>query len=160
MLVYEKKVDDARHLFGTMSNIPGADDVQLTYKDDAGASLSPTLEDKFFDDGHGGIKMVHDESGTVTEKELNVFIGDTNIIPGDFIAPEYTVTVTAGEGGTAVANPVKGVAGTEVTLTITPADGKQVDTITATPDSIVITNNKFTIGTSNVAVEVTFKTAG
>ena len=33
MLVYEKKVDGQRHLFGTVENtIPGEDDVQLIYK--------------------------------------------------------------------------------------------------------------------------------
>ena len=160
MLVYEKKVEGVRHLFGTMGNVPSNDDAQLTYKDDAGASLSPTLEDKYFDDGHGGIKMVHDESGTVAEKELNVFIGDTNIIPGNFVTPEYTVTVTAGENGTATAAPVKGVTGTEVTLTITPASGYMVDTIAVTSGGVVVENNKFTIGTENVAIEVTFKVEG
>lgn len=162
MLVYEKKVEGERHLFGTMGNVPSADDVQLTYKDEDGATASPTLQDTFLDDGHGGIKMVHDESGTITESELNVFIGDVNIIPGDFEAPEFSVTVSAGENGVATADPVKGVAGTEITLSITPAENYKVDELSAKDadnNAVTITNDKFTMPASNVTVTVTFKAA-
>lgn len=159
MLVYEKKVEGERHLFGTMGNIPSADDVQLTYKDEDGVTASPTLQDTFLDDGHGGIKMIHDD----TESELNVFIGDVNIIPGDFEAPEFTVTVAATENGTASVDPVKGKVGTEITITATPADTYQVDTIVvkdADNQDVTVTSNKFTMPASNVTVTVTFKLAG
>ena len=163
MLVYEKIVEEERHLFGTMANVPGDDDVQLTYKDENGATASPTLEDKFFDDGQGGIKMVHDDDGTAIESELNVFIGDVNIIPGDFEAPEFTITVAATENGTAAVDPVKGKFGTEITITATPADTYQVDQMSAKDaddNAVTITNNKFTMPASNVTVTVTFKVAG
>lgn len=66
----------------------------------------------------------------------------------------YTVTVTAGEHGTASASPTSGTQGTEVTMTITPASGYEVDTVTGvTLDE----NNKFKIGSSDVAINVTFK---
>lgn len=158
MLVYEKKVEGERHLFGTMGSIPSADDVQLTYKDEDGATASPTLQDTFLDDGHGGIKMVHDESGTITESELNVFIGDVNIIPGDFEAPEFTITVTAGENGTATADKAKAKAGEEVTITATPSsDSYVVDKITV--NGTEITGTKFNMPAKNAAVAVTFKAA-
>lgn len=163
MLVYEKKVEDTRHLFGTMGNIPSNDDTQLTYEDNNGSSVSPTLQDQYLDDGHGGIKMVHDEDGTITETALNVFIGDVNIIPGDFEAPEFTISVTAGEHGTATASKNKAKVGEEITLTITPAEGYQVDEIVAKDadnKSVTVTNNKFTMPASNVTVTVSFKVAG
>lgn len=78
MLVYEKTVDNARHLYGTMGNIPANSDSQLTYKDSYGNAVEPTLSQSFVDDGKGGIKRVSDN------KEINVFIGETNIIPGSF----------------------------------------------------------------------------
>lgn len=75
MLVYEKKVDDKRHLFGTMGNVPAQDDVQLTYKDNDGDVLTDlTLNETYLDDGKGGIIRKSDD------KEINVFIGDTCII--------------------------------------------------------------------------------
>ena len=77
MLVYEKVVEEQRHLFGTMGNIPSDDDVQLTYKDGEDAELSPapTLNDTYLDNGHGGIIRKSDE------KEVKVFIGSAQIIP-------------------------------------------------------------------------------
>lgn len=153
MLVYEKKVENERHLFGTMGNIPSADDVQLTYQDDKGATVEPSLDYTYLDDGHGGIMMVAD--GTKTP--LNVFIGEVNIIPGDFAAPEYSITVTAGENGTAVADKETAKEGEEVTLTITPAQGYEVDEITVNEGGVVVDNNKFTMGDEDVEISVTFK---
>lgn len=155
MLVYEKKVDEQRHLFGTMGNVPSDDDVQLTYKDEDGATASPTLQDTFLDDGHGGIKMVHDESGIITESELNVFIGDVNIIPGDFEAPEFTVTVTAGEGGVASASPAKATAGTEITLSNTPSAGYEFKSYSS--DDVEITNGKFEMPAKAVSISAEFQ---
>ena len=152
MLVYEKKVEGERHLFGTMGNIPSNDDVQLTYKDEDGATASPTLQDTFLDDGHGGIKMIHND----TESELNVFIGDVNIIPGDFEALEFTVTVTAGENGTATADKNKAKAGETVTLTITPAENYVLDKVEGVE---VDKDNKFIMPASNVSITVTFEAA-
>ena len=153
MLVYEKKVEGERHLFGTMENIPSADDAQLTYQDDKGATVEPSLDYTYLDDGHGGIKMIADG----TETPLNVFIGEVNIIPGDFVAPEYSITVTAGDNGTAVADKETAKEGEEVTLTITPAQGYVVDEITVVKGSVVVDGNKFTMGGEDVEISVTFK---
>ena len=57
MLLYEKKVEDERHIFGTLiGTIPSEDDSQLEYI----AVGEPALDKKYFDDGKGGIK---DENG-------------------------------------------------------------------------------------------------
>lgn len=52
MLLYEKKVDDERHIFGTIDRtVPSEDDERI----EVVASGEPSLNDKFFNDGHGGI---------------------------------------------------------------------------------------------------------
>ena len=78
MLVYEKKVDSVRHLFGNATGtIPTSDDVQLTYKDDEGNTLTLSESDIYLDNGHGGIIRKSDG------KSVNVFIGDVEIIGGE-----------------------------------------------------------------------------
>ena len=75
MLVYEKKVDNTRHLYGKVEGtVPAVDDAQLTYKDAEGNTLTIQEKDTYKDDGKGGIYRVSDK------KAVNVFIGDTQII--------------------------------------------------------------------------------
>lgn len=86
MLVYEKKVDGERHLFGVLEGrIPSADDAQLTFKDAEGNELELELKDVYLNDGKGGI--IRKKDGAV----VNVFIGDTQII-GEEIEVEPTTT--------------------------------------------------------------------
>lgn len=80
MLVYEKKVDDERHLFGTMGTIPSNEDSQLSYVDNNDDPVEVSLSNSYFDDGHGGIK---DAEGT----QINVMLGDVVIIPKGGEAP-------------------------------------------------------------------------
>ena len=78
MLVYEKKVEGERHLFGKVEGtIPAADDTQLTYKDADGTTITPELSDVYLNDGHGGIIRKSDGEA------INVFIGETQIIGGE-----------------------------------------------------------------------------
>ena len=85
MLVYEKKVDGTRHLFGKVEGtIPAADDTQLTYKDTDGTTITPELSDTYLNDGHGGIIRKSDGEA------INVFIGETQIIGGDIPTPTVT----------------------------------------------------------------------
>lgn len=88
MLVYEKKVDGTRHLFGKVEGtIPAANDTQLTYKDTDGTTITPELSDTYLNDGHGGIIRKSDGEA------INVFIGETQIIGGD-IPPAQMVSIT------------------------------------------------------------------
>lgn len=88
MLVYEKKVEGVRHLYGKVEGtIPAADDVQLTYKDAEGQELELVEKDTYKDDGKGGIYRVSDKAA------VNVFIGDTQII-GEEIEAEPTPEIT------------------------------------------------------------------
>ena len=78
MLVYEKKVEGERHLFGKVEGtVPGENDAQLTYKDTDGTVIEPELSDVYLNDGHGGIIRKSDGEA------VNVFIGETQIIGGD-----------------------------------------------------------------------------
>ena len=73
----------------------------------------------------------------------------------------YTVTVTAGPNGTASANKITGVAtGEQITLTITPNLGFELNAIAVTAGGVSVSDNKFTMGTANVVISVTFKTEG
>ncbi len=88
MLVYEKKVEGERHLFGTVEGtVPSENDVQLTYKDTDGTVIEPELSDTYLDDGHGGIIRKSDGEA------INVFIGETQIIGGD-IPPAQMISIT------------------------------------------------------------------
>ena len=90
MLVYEKKVEGVRHLFGNATGTqPTQSDVQLTYKDAEGTELELVEKDTYKDDGKGGIYRVSDN------KAVNVFIGDTQIIGKEIeeeSEPEITMT--------------------------------------------------------------------
>ena len=90
MLVYEKKVDGERHLYGKVEGtIPAVDDTQLTYKDAQGQQLELVDKDTYKDDGKGGIYRVSDNAA------VNVFIGDTQIIGGEIEVVLTGIEVTA-----------------------------------------------------------------
>lgn len=76
MLIYEKLAEGIRHIFGTFGNVPDEADSQLSYKNQEGATATPTLNDTYLDDGHGGI--IQKSTGDT----INVFLDGENIIPG------------------------------------------------------------------------------
>ena len=71
----------------------------------------------------------------------------------------YTVTVANTPNGTVTASKTTAAAGENITLTISPASGYQVQAITVTDvnnNNISVTNNSFTMPAANVFVTVTF----
>ena len=71
---------------------------------------------------------------------------------------EHTVTVTSGGNGTASASPAKAVAGAEITLSATPDKGYHLkEWQVVSPAGLVITNNKFTMPDTNVAIKAIFE---
>ena len=72
----------------------------------------------------------------------------------------YTVTIASDiENGTVTATPTTAVAGTEITLTITPSDGYKISSVTVTDASnnaVTVTDIKFTMPKSNVTVTAIF----
>ena len=104
-------------------------------------------------------------SGGVAIENNKFLMPDTNVEVKAFFeegappAPtKYTVTVTTEGGGTASASPAKTAAGTEITLTATPNTGYHFkEWQVESPAGLVITNNKFTMPDSNVAIKAIFE---
>lgn len=74
-------------------------------------------------------------------------------------AQNYTITVNSSENGTVTASATEATAGTEITLTATPATGYVLDALTvldASNNSVTVSSNKFTMPESNVTVSATF----
>ena len=147
MLVYEKKVDGTRHLFGKVEGtIPAADDTQLTYKDTDGTTITPELSDTYLNDGHGGIIRKSDGEA------INVFIGETQIIGGD-IPPAQMVSIT-------VTPPTKTsyVEGNTLDLTGMVVTGhlSNEETIDITEDCSASPAAGATLTTSNTKVTVSY----
>lgn len=83
MLIYEKRVGQETKLYGSVSNIPTADDKEIVLRDDTGAELEIVPGDSYVDNGHGGIVRRSDN------KTVNVDIvapddSEINAIPGDW----------------------------------------------------------------------------
>ena len=82
-----------------------------------------------------------------------------------FEGQPFDVTVNSTTNGTVdakqnSASVTQAKAGSEVTLTVTPATGYQLDTLTVTKannDTVSVGGNKFTMPASNVTVSATFK---
>ena len=71
---------------------------------------------------------------------------------------EHTVTVTSDGNGTASASPAKAAAGTMISLTATPDKGYHLkEWQVESPAGLVITNNKFTMPDTNVAIKAIFE---
>jgi len=76
---------------------------------------------------------------------------------------EYTITISEVTNGTVTASAEKAVKGTEITLTVTPADNYELESLTvvdASGTAVSVSNNKFTMPESDVTVSATFKVKG
>ena len=104
-------------------------------------------------------------SGGVTIKNNKFTMPDNNVeVKAIFEedtppAPtEHTVTVTSGGNGTASASPAKAAAGAEITLRAAPDKGYHLkEWQVESPAGLVITNNKFTMPDTNVAIKAIFE---
>lgn len=102
-------------------------------------------------------------SGGVTIKNNKFLMPNDNvevkaIFEKDAPAPtEYTITVTSGGNGTASASPDKAVAGTEITLTATPANGYHFKEWEVMSGGVTIKDDKFTMLDSNVEIKAIFE---
>ena len=102
----------------------------------------------------GGVTIV-DDKFTMPNDNVEV----KAIFEKDAPAPtEFTVTVTSGGNGTASASLAKAAAGTEITLNATPDKGYHLkEWQVESPAGLVITNNKFTMPDTNVAIKAIFE---
>lgn len=154
MLIYEKKVDGVRHLFGTEGNVPSNDDIQLTYKDFDGDTLTLDEKDTYLTDGKGGI--IREKDGAF----VAVFMGDKNIVPGKgYATPEITIS-------SIVANTTKRfkkqytegekLSLTGLTVVATYSDGSEarVNDFTTTPEE----GTELTTSTNSISISYKGKT--
>lgn len=115
-----------------------------------------------------------DATGTFAFASANVYAGAyndflTDAVPATTVsdtvkvlARTYTVSVTSDENGAVTGAPATGVkSGTEVTLTVTPNAGYELDTLTVAGQNVTanVENNQytFTMPAANVVVSATFK---
>ena len=76
--------------------------------------------------------------------------------------PTYTITTSAGAGGSLEASPTRAAANEQVTLTITPERGKMLDQLTVSGGVTVSGSDNtrtFTMPAQNVTANATFKNA-
>ena len=86
---------------------------------------------------------------------MNVFAADPEPKPA-----EHKITIADTTNGTVEANPKSAAKDTEVTLTVTPAEGYELDKLTVagtTTANVEVTDNKFTMPDEDVTVTATFK---
>lgn len=104
-------------------------------------------------DGSGNTITVENNQFTMPEDNVNVSAVFTRIIT------IYTVTINETEHGNVEANPEEGEAGTVITLTITPDEGYELDTLTVESGgtAVAVENNQFVMPAGDVSVSATFK---
>ena len=76
------------------------------------------------------------------------YLYSLNGVTGEEPVEEFTIAVNPSENGSVVASASKAVAGTEITLTVTPATGYVLEALTvvdASDNTVAVSNNKFTI---------------
>ena len=86
---------------------------------------------------------------------MNVFAADPAPTPA-----EHKITIADTTNGTVKANPASAAKDAEVTLTVTPAEGYELDKLTVagkTATNVTVTDNKFTMPDEDVTVTATFK---
>lgn len=78
----------------------------------------------------------------------------------DVVVTEYTITINNATNGKVTASAETATQGTEITLTVTPNEDYQLETLTvvdANNNPVAVNNFKFSMPASNVTVSATFK---
>ena len=87
MLIYEKKVDKERKLFGTVKNIPDENDREVIFEDEDGAPIELIPGDTYLDDGKGGI--IRKSDGKFIAVLIDNNGEEVGVIPSDdYVSPE------------------------------------------------------------------------
>ena len=105
-------------------------------------------------------KLMNYKGNTPETVGNEAYLYSLNGVTEEEPAEKYTITVNPSENGTVAASASEAPAGTEITLTVTPAEGYELDALTvvdASSNTVAVSNNKFTMPESNVTVSATFK---
>lgn len=126
------------------------DTITIETAPDAGFAVESVLIN---DSASGVTEVVKNEKYTFTMPDGDVTV---KVVFGQ---PSYGITKADATNGTVAVSTERAVAGTEITITATPADGYEVDTVTVTGASgtVTVADNKFTMPAEDVTVTVTFK---
>lgn len=76
------------------------------------------------------------------------------------VVTEYTITINSMLNGSVEANTERATQGTEVTLTVTPDEGYELESLSVLTEAgatVAINNNKFVMPAANVSVSASFK---
>lgn len=92
---------------------------------------------------------------TVTNNQF-VMPNKNITVTANFTKINYSVTVSAGTGGSLTASKSTANYGDVITLTPNAATGYQFSSYTKTPSNLTITNNKFNMPTQNVSITANF----
>ncbi len=96
---------------------------------------------------------------TITGTSFQMPAADV-VVHATFKAIDYAITVTEGIENGSVTAPATAQYGQEVTVTVTPATGYELETLTYTAEGgnpVAIENNKFNMPAANVTINATFK---
>lgn len=96
---------------------------------------------------------------TFTEIRPVVNLAAYHVVGATLPEVEYDITVTAGANGTATAAKSEAKPGETVGLTITPASGYEVDSITVGTLALLATATSFVMPSNDTTVTVTFKSS-
>ena len=98
------------------------------------------------------------ESVTVTDNAFTMPADDVTVT-ATFQAIDYTITISETTNGTVTTDKTTAHIGDVVTLTVSPADGYELEDLTVEADgkTITVTDNKFTMPAGNVTVTATFQ---
>ena len=80
----------------------------------------------------------------------------------EVVETEYTITISETTNGTVAASAETATAGTEITLTVSPDDNYELESLSVVDsegNAVSVTNNKFTMPAAAVTVTATFKAA-
>ena len=102
--------------------------------------------------------MAGNDEVTVTDGKFTMPAANVTVT-ATFKAIDYTITIVDAENGVVEADKATAHVGDEVSLTITPSEGYELDElkVMAGNDEVTVTDGKFTMPAANVTVTATFK---
>ncbi|MCR4580158.1 MAG: InlB B-repeat-containing protein [Treponema sp.] len=138
----------------------GSVSANKTTKVAAGTAIRLTAE---ADDGYvfEGFTVTDADGNAITVTEGTFTMPESNVtVSASFKLIEYTVTVASATNGSVTVDKTSAASGATVTITITPSDGYELDSLSVTGadnSDITVTENAFIMPSQNVSVSATFK---
>ena len=98
------------------------------------------------------------EKVTITGTSFQMPAGDVKVY-ATFKQAEYNITVNSSENGSVTPSKDKATMGETITLTVSPAEGYELESLTvmAGNEAVTVANNQFTMPASDVTITATFK---